>query len=85
MGATTSDLINSAFDYAIIFKELPQTVKRPERNAKLWVPARSFKDASYALLHYALAKRVQDEIASTLEVVNIVDLIGEDMIRALRR
>ena len=35
IGATTSDLINSAFDYVIANKQLPETaacVKRPDEN-----------------------------------------------------
>ena len=53
-------------------------------DAKLWASAQSFKDAFYVLSHYADSMRVQQAMLSLLELVNPVDLTGEDVISAAR-
>lgn len=53
-------------------------------DATLWASAQSFKDAFYVLSHYVDPGRVQDAISKSLEVVNPVDLTGEDIASAAR-
>ena len=53
-------------------------------DAQLWASAQSFKDAFYVLSHYAPADRVQDAIIALMDVVNLVDLTGDDIARAAR-
>lgn len=53
-------------------------------DARLWVAVQSFKDAYYVLEHYVESSRVQDAILKLLEVVNPVDLTGEDVVNAAR-
>lgn len=53
-------------------------------DAQLWAPAQSFRDAFYVLSHFADPHRVQAAMGSLLEIVNLVDLTGADMAKAIR-
>lgn len=48
-------------------------------DAKLWVPAQSFKDAFFVLSHYVNSANIQAAFREVLEVVEPVPLTAEDI------
>ena len=50
----------------------------------LWTSVQSLKDAFFVLSHYIDSARVQAAILNLVEIVNPVDLTGDDVVRAAR-